>query len=161
MKLIGVDLYQHLLGSALRAARGEDVERWTPELHLGLSGSLPESWIPEADVRLTLYVRAARLGSEAEIDAFEEELVDRFGALPDPATELMTKLRIGVAARHARIGRIDAGPSAIALTPRRDFAGDGGAHGLTSKGERLLLAQALDDGPRIERVHALLEALAA
>ncbi|MGJ3627572.1 hypothetical protein AB5I41_12440 [Sphingomonas sp. MMS24-JH45] len=30
MKLIGIDLYQQLLEGALRTARGEAVERWTP-----------------------------------------------------------------------------------------------------------------------------------
>lgn len=161
MKLIGIDLYQHLLGRALRAARGEDVERWAPELNLGSAGSLPESWIPEADVRLTLYVRAARLVGDAEVDAFEEELVDRFGPLPEDAAALMAKLRIGIAARHARVGRIDAGPSAIALTPRRDFTGDARVHGLMRKDDRLLLVEALDEGARVERVQALLESLAA
>jgi transcription-repair coupling factor (superfamily II helicase) len=49
MKLIGLGLYQHLLGQALRVARGEIVEDWLPELHLGMSGRLPESWIPEEE----------------------------------------------------------------------------------------------------------------
>ena len=53
MKLIGVDLYQHLLEAALRAARGEAVERWTPELHLGVAGRLPDGWIPEAELRVS------------------------------------------------------------------------------------------------------------
>jgi transcription-repair coupling factor (superfamily II helicase) len=41
VKLIGLGLYQRLLGQALRAARGETVDDWTPELHLGLAGGLP------------------------------------------------------------------------------------------------------------------------
>lgn len=161
MKLIGVDLYQHLLGRALRVARGEEVERWTPELNLGTSGGLPNSWIPEADVRLTLYVRAARLADETEVDAFEEELIDRFGPLPTDAAALMARLRVGIAARHARVARIDAGPLAIALTPRKDFAGDGNAHGLVRKEDRLLLIEALTGDARIDRVQTLLDSLAA
>ncbi|MET0245151.1 MAG: helicase-related protein, partial [Sphingomonas sp.] len=123
MKLIGVELYQHLLGAALRRARGDTSDRWTPELNLGGSGTLPESWIPEADMRLTLYARVARLASEAEIDAFEEELIDRFGPLPEGAATLIAHVRLRVAAQHANVARVDAGPSAIALTPRADFAG--------------------------------------
>lgn len=159
MKLIGTDLYQHLLGVALRKARGEDFERWTPELHLGSAGALPDSWIPEADVRLSLYVRLARIQDDAGIDAFEDELVDRFGPLPPDAEALMTRARIRAAARMLDIARIDAGAAAIALTPRRGFAADAAAAGLTEKNGRLLLAEATDDAARSGRVRELLETL--
>ncbi|AQR74520.1 helicase-related protein [Sphingomonas sp. LM7] len=161
VKLIGIDLYQHLLGQALREARGEDSERWTPEINIGGGGALPEGWIPEPDLRLTLYLRLSRLDHDAEIDAFEEELADRFGPLPPETAELLAHARLRAAARHARVGRIDAGPSAIALTPRRDFTADAASHGLTMKNERLLLVEAVDPGSRVERVQSLLEDIAA
>lgn len=161
MKLIGIDLYQHLLGRALRTARGDAEEQWTPELNLGVAGELPESWIPEASVRLILYVRLSRLASEPEIDAFEEELIDRFGPLPDAAAAMMANARLRLAARAARVARIDAGPSAIALTPRRDFSADPAKARLTAKNERLLLIEAVDEDHRIDRTLALLEALTA
>jgi transcription-repair coupling factor (superfamily II helicase) len=161
MKLIGVDLYQHLLGVALRQARGEDVDDWTPELNLGVSGMLPETWIPEPDVRLTLYVRLGRIADDVALDAFEEELVDRFGPMPDSAASLLAHVRLRLAARNARIGRVDAGPSAIALTPRRDFAGEAASHGLVAKNDRLLLLEAIPDDRRLDRTQALLEELAA
>ena len=53
MRLIGVELYQQLLEGALRTARGETVERWSPELNLGVYGRLPDAWIPDEDIRLT------------------------------------------------------------------------------------------------------------
>lgn len=161
MKLIGIDLYQHLLGQALREARGEAVDRWTPELNLGPPGALPEDWIPEADIRLTLYVRLSRLVEEGEIDGFEEELIDRFGPLPDAAAALLAHARLRLVARTACVARVDAGPSAIALTPRSDFGGDAARHGLVAKNDRLLLVEETDAGQRFERVQSLLEALAA
>jgi transcription-repair coupling factor (superfamily II helicase) len=161
MKLIGLGLYQHLLGQALRVARGEKVEDWTPELQLGLSGRFPESWIPEEEVRINLYARIARLSSGAELDALAEELEDRFGALPDEANMLLELSRIRQLARIARIARVDAGPAAIALTPRADFSGDAKAALLEPKGDRLLLKQPSDaDEERLARVRDLLEALA-
>ena len=161
MKLIGIDLYQHLLGQALCEARGESLDRWTPELHLGAQGALPEDWIPEADTRLTLYVRLSRLVEESEIDAFEEELIDRFGPLPDAAAALLARARLRLAARAACVARIDAGPSAIALTPRPNFGGDAARHGLIAKDKRLLLVEVTNADERFERVQSLLEALAA
>jgi transcription-repair coupling factor (superfamily II helicase) len=157
MKLIGVDLYQFLLESAVRSARGEDVERWTPELHLGLDGRLPAEWIPDEELRVTLYARLARLADPEAIEHFAEELEDRFGALPEAAGTLLTVARIRASAKAARIARIDAGPGAIAFTPRRDFAGDTKAAGLTAKGDRLLLAERIEDaGKRLDRVAEML-----
>jgi transcription-repair coupling factor (superfamily II helicase) len=161
MKLIGIDLYQHLLGQALRAARGEPVDRWTPELNLGAQGALPPDWIPEADIRLTLYVSLSRLVEEREIDAFEEELIDRFGPLPEAAAMLMAHARLRLAARTACVARIDAGPSAIALTPRSDFSADAARHGLVARNDRLILAEATEIDQRFERVQTLMETLAA
>jgi transcription-repair coupling factor (superfamily II helicase) len=161
MKLIGTDLYQQLLGAALRQARGENVERWAPELHLGSAGAFPEDWIPEADIRLTLYVRLARIDSDAGLDTFEEELLDRFGPLPSQAEALMMHARIRLAARALHIARIDAGAAAIALTPRREFDADTGGAGLEEKNGRLLLREPTEDATRNDRVRALLDALAA
>jgi transcription-repair coupling factor (superfamily II helicase) len=161
MKLIGLGLYQHLLGQALRAARGEQVEDWMPELQLGLTGRLPESWIPEEEVRINLYARIARLSSGAELDALAEELEDRFGSLPEEAHMLLELSRLRQLARLARIARVDAGPAAIALTPRPDFAGDEEAARLEPKGERLLLKEPSEaDEGRLRRVRDVLEMLA-
>jgi transcription-repair coupling factor (superfamily II helicase) len=155
MKLIGVDLYQHLLGLALRSARGEEVAVWTPELNLGIEGRLPEDWIPEAEVRLTLYARLARLADEAALDGFEEELEDRFGELPEDARRLMTVARIRQLARVAGVARVDAGPGGIALTPYGKARLK--AEGLEAKGERYVLAERIEDAAeRAARVQALL-----
>ena len=158
MKLIGVDLYQFLLASAVRAARGEDVERWTPELHLGLEGRLPAEWIPDEELRVTLYTRLARLADPEEIEHFAEELEDRFGVPPPEAITLLTVARIRAGAKAAHIARVDAGPAAIALTPRRDFAGDAGAAGLEEKGGRWLCKERIEDAA--ERLHRVAELLA-
>ncbi|MDB5690546.1 MAG: box helicase [Sphingomonas bacterium] len=160
VKLIGVGLYQHLLGDALRTARGETVERWTPELNLGVSGSIPEEWIPEPEVRINLYARLARATDAEELDALAAEMEDRFGQLPDEVQTLFALARIRHLACPARIARIDAGPAAIAITPRRDFAGDVDAAGLKEKNGRLLLAREVSAGEaRIQAVSTLLERL--
>ena len=101
VKLIGVDLYQHLLESAVRQARGEVVDEWTPALNLGVGGRFPGCWIPEEDVRVGLAVRLARTADLSALDAFEEELADRFGELPDEARRVLGIARVRVLARAA------------------------------------------------------------
>ena len=160
MKLIGVDLYQHLLEGALRVARGEAAERWTPQLKIGIAGRLPEDWIPEADVRVALYGRLARLTETHQLDAFEAELEDRFGALPPAAEDLMTLARLRTMAHAACVAKVDAGPSAIALTPRADFAAAEAARFLEEKDGRWLLREALSEPrTRAERLATILETL--
>ncbi|WP_022681573.1 helicase-related protein [Sphingobium bisphenolivorans] len=157
VKLIGVDLYQHMLGAALRRARGEECERWMPEIHSGAEGCLPQSWIPEEPTRLGLYVRLARLSDASAIDAFEEELLDRFGPLPDAAETLLAQARLRLSAREAEIARIDAGEAAIALTPRGDKHAGCAKAGLEAKNGRWLLREPTDTAERLERVAELLE----
>jgi transcription-repair coupling factor (superfamily II helicase) len=117
LKLIGIDLYQHLLSQALREARGEAPEPAEPELRLGLAGRLPPDWIPEEEVRLALYLRLARLPDSGALDGFEAELADRFGELPEEAESLLALTRIRHLAKTAGVARIDAGPAAVAFTP--------------------------------------------
>ncbi len=158
MKLIGVDLYHHLLESALRSARGEVVDRWSPDLHLGHAGSLPPAWIPEVEVRIALYGRLARLTDPDALASFEAELEDRFGALPDEARMLLDIAAIRAMACVLKIARIDAGPAAIAFTPRRDFDAVIAHAELERKGDRLLLLDRIaDGGERVARVKQLLE----
>src|SRR3954469_26062042 len=58
VKVIGADLYRHLLGRALRLARGEaSGEESPPVLNLGIAGRIPEDYVPELEVRINLYAR--------------------------------------------------------------------------------------------------------
>ena len=155
-KLIGIDLYQYLLAHALRQARGEEVEVWTPELNLGLAGRLPDDWIPEIDTRLSLYARLSRIEDASALDAFEAELEDRFGAVPDAASALLLQARLRLLAKVAGVAKIDAGPAAIALTPKGKQAMPE-VDGLAEKNGRWLLAERLDDErARAERVAEVL-----
>jgi transcription-repair coupling factor (superfamily II helicase) len=146
MKLIGIDLYQHLLERAVREARGETLERWTPVINLGIGGRIPPDWIPEADTRLSLYLRLARLTTREELDAFEDELIDRFGEEPDEAATLLRIANVRTMARNADIAKVDGGPSAIAFTQRSEKTKKAVAEaGLVAKNERLLLQASIPE----------------
>ena len=161
MKLIGVDLYQFLLEAGLRAARGEPVDRWTPQLNLGVTGRWPAEWIPEEEQRITLYARLARVADHGALDALAAEVEDRFGPPPADARALLDLAALRLAAADAMIDRVDAGPAAIALSPHAGFAGDVAAAGLTEKNGRLLLPERIEDAAaRLDRVREVLDALA-
>lgn len=119
--LIGSALYQQLLESALLGARSEKAESLRPAaLNIGSLGTIPETYVPEAVVRINLYARLQRIAKRDDLDAFAEELEDRFGPLPEEVTQLITVTRIALAAGSIGVARIDAGPLGIALTARGD-----------------------------------------
>ena len=158
MKLIGVDLYQHLLGAAIRHARGEVVDEWTPALNLGVGGRLTPEWIPEEETRVGLYIRLGRITEVGGLETFEDELADRFGDLPEEAQRLLALARVRVLARAASIERIDAGPAAIAFTPRGKLKGTAD---LEERNGRLILKEAIDEPlDRVARVEVVLSDLA-
>ena len=162
MKLIGIDLYQHLLERAVREARGETLDRWTPVINLGIGGRIPPDWIPEADTRLSLYLRLARLTSREELEAFEDECADRFGAEPPEAAMLMRLARLRVLMRDANMAKLDAGPNAIAFTPRVEPTKKAIAEaGLVQKNGRLILEEKIAEAAdRLVRVEAILAGFA-
>jgi transcription-repair coupling factor (superfamily II helicase) len=115
VRLIGTDLYQHMLAHALRGETLDD--GWTPELNTGLTGVVPPEYVNEPEMRINLYARLARFDSEA-LDELEAEIEDRFGAMPEPVQNLLRLADLRQICRQLGIARIDAGPQAIALTFR-------------------------------------------
>ncbi|CAO4195261.1 MAG: DEAD/DEAH box helicase [Methylorubrum extorquens] len=114
VKLVGLGLYQHLLQLALRAAKGEAAEDWSPEVRIGLNGRVPADYIPEPEIRLSLYTRLLRLRAEAEIDALRDEIEDRFGPLPESVDALFTLARLRIGCLALGIVRLSGGPQGIA-----------------------------------------------
>ena len=123
---VGVELYQEMLRQAVDAAksgRGGDSEEatnpaWTPQINLGLEIRLPESYVPDLTVRLSLYRRIADLADPQATDILIAELVDRFGGLPDPVKNLFSVIELKQLCRLANVEKIDAGPKGLSLAFR-------------------------------------------
>jgi transcription-repair coupling factor (superfamily II helicase) len=169
MQMIGAALYHRLLDRAIRVAKGEPVEDASPpSIELGESGAIPTDHVPDAVTRINLYGRLARLGSVEEIDDFEDELQDRFGALPPELSLLLTQARLAALARTAGVREVSAGPKGIAV---RLSAGrvvdclkvvETLAPGSQLKDDRLIVPFASEAGPeRLGFVEKLLAAFAA
>ena len=110
---IGFQLYIEMLDRAVRSLKegkepnidiqipkGTEVLLHTPTL-------LPEAYCPNVHERLLIYKRLASTESIAEIQALEEELIDRFGILPEESKHLLTTHRLRVIGRGLDIDKID------------------------------------------------------
>ena len=85
IKEVGIELYQSLLKAAVEINSVEgslDIDEWSPQIQIGVSSKIPESYIEDVSLRLSMYRRIAVLKSEEEIEIIKQELVDRFGNLP-------------------------------------------------------------------------------
>jgi transcription-repair coupling factor (superfamily II helicase) len=114
---VGLDLYTRLLASAVERVRdehrhaGRDTsasgalalqpmpavqpeEPPTVSLDLPITAFLPEEYVPDDAVRLRLYQRMAASMTPGQIRDLRRELEDRFGALPEPAANLLEVLRL-------------------------------------------------------------------
>jgi transcription-repair coupling factor (superfamily II helicase) len=101
---VGYELYLRLMEEAISEVKGETVRAAPePELNLRLSGAIPESYMPETQMRLTLYKRFASVQDEEELEALAEETRDRFGVLPCEVQNLLTVIRVKMLAKRGWI----------------------------------------------------------
>ncbi|WP_112663473.1 transcription-repair coupling factor [Microvirga flavescens] len=131
IKEVGYELYQQMLEEAvaqLKAGIEEPTEdQWSPTISVGAPVMIPESYISDLQLRLGLYRRLSTLETDAEIDAFGAEMIDRFGPLPTEVDQLLKIMAIKVLCRRANVEKVDGGPKGIIVSFRdNSFANPNG-----------------------------------
>jgi len=122
IKEVGFELYQSMLEEAivnLKAGVAEPAaDRWSPQITIGMPVLIPEDYVADLAVRLSLYRRLADLDTDEEIDNFAAELRDRFGVLPDEVRYLFKVAAIKAYCRRANVEKVDAGPKGAVIAFR-------------------------------------------
>jgi transcription-repair coupling factor (superfamily II helicase) len=131
IKEVGYELYQQMLEEAVAALKAgveePAEEQWSPTIAIGAPVMIPEAYVSDLHVRLGLYRRLATLESDAEIDAFGAELIDRFGSLPEEVGQLLKIMAIKVLCRRANVDKVEGGPKGIIVSFRdKSFADPAG-----------------------------------
>lgn len=99
---IGFHLYCKMLKRTILAMQGKIPSISTDtKIEFMVDARLPEDYVNETSLRMEIYQRFGEAASEEEADAIWDEIKDRFGPPPEPATWLyhLTRLRI-FAGRH-------------------------------------------------------------
>ncbi|MBO0905679.1 transcription-repair coupling factor [Jiella sp. MQZ13P-4] len=126
IKEVGFELYQQMLEEAVAEMKGTEPEtsgQWSPQITLGTAVMIPETYVPDLQLRMTLYRRLADLTDAREIDGFGAELIDRFGPLPTEVEHLLKVVYIKALCRKANIEKLDAGPKGVVISFReKNFA---------------------------------------
>ena len=121
MQEIGFSLYSDMLNHAvkqLKAGKEPDLNAplgVTTEINLHVPALLTNAYCPDVHERLVLYKRLANAGTDDELDTLQEELIDRFGLLPEQGEALLACHRLRIAAKPLGISKIDASDSAVQL----------------------------------------------
>ncbi|MGF1462428.1 MAG: transcription-repair coupling factor [Maricaulaceae bacterium] len=121
IKDVGVELYQSMLEEAVASLKGEDVDEsrdWSPQINIGAAVLIPDTYVEDLDVRLSLYRRLSDLDTKADREAFAAELIDRFGPLPEEAEQLLRVVGIKAQCKRCGAAKIDAGPKGAVVTFR-------------------------------------------
>ena len=118
---VGFQMYTDMLNEAVRSLRqGKEPDLMAPlaatvDINLHTPALLPESYCGDVHERLTLYKRMASAEESIVLDDLQEELIDRFGKLPDPAQALMMSHRLRLWAKVVGINKIDASTDATII----------------------------------------------
>jgi transcription-repair coupling factor (superfamily II helicase) len=107
MEAVGFEYYMQLLDRAIRGLKGEPAEDENPEINLKVDLRVPEEYLPQVNLRLNLYKRLASVDGLEEIDRIREDIVDRFGPVPDSIENLLRYGAIKHLAKKLRLRSID------------------------------------------------------
>jgi transcription-repair coupling factor (superfamily II helicase) len=118
---VGFALYTELLEQAVAALKsGKPWNHEAPlkallEINLHAPALLPEDYCQDVHERLVLYKRLSHATTEDQLQALQEELLDRFGLLPRAAQVLLACHRLRIEGKPLGLRKVDAHAEAITL----------------------------------------------
>ncbi|MDI7258391.1 MAG: transcription-repair coupling factor [Thermodesulfobacteriota bacterium] len=114
---VGLEYYTQLMERTVRELRGEEViEEITPEIHFHLPAFIPETYVENPEERLRLYRRLSLSRSDEAMEMIREELVDRFGKIPEEVAHLLGVIRVKMLLTKLSIRKFEQTPSQMVLT---------------------------------------------
>ncbi len=114
---VGFSMYTDMLNTAVRALKaGEEPDLESPfdakcEVNLHTSALLPTDYCPDIHARLGMYKKLSHARDEDEIIGIQEELIDRYGKLPEAAQNLLSTHRLRLLAEPLGVIKLDASES--------------------------------------------------
>ncbi len=124
IKDVGIALYHHMLEEEImRIKSGEEkmsdapeIHEWSPQITTGIPIMIPETYVRDLGVRLGLYKRIGEIRDKDGILDMREELIDRFGQIPQEVENLLKTVEIKQLCFAANIEKIDAGAKGVLIT---------------------------------------------
>lgn len=125
IKEVGYELYQSMLEEAIMDAKAGGLadarpRDLSPQITVDAPILIPESFVPDLDLRMGLYRRLNEVEDKRGIDEFAAEMIDRFGKLPEETENLLLLIEAKLNAKRACIAKIDVGPKGALVSFHED-----------------------------------------
>ncbi|MBS2015266.1 MAG: transcription-repair coupling factor, partial [Deltaproteobacteria bacterium] len=118
---VGLDMFCSMLDEAVHELRGEPVVHDVdPELSFDVTALLPDDYVSDVGVRLSLYKRLASAIDEAQVGELAIEMEDRFGPPPPEAKCLVRLMTLKCELRKLRVLGCEAHARSVTLHLRDD-----------------------------------------
>jgi transcription-repair coupling factor (superfamily II helicase) len=118
---VGFEMFCRMLDDAVHELRGEAiVHEVDPELSFDVEALLPEAYVTDVGVRLSLYKRLASAHDESHVADIASEMEDRFGAPPEDAKRLVQLMALKTELRRLRVLGCEANRKVVKLYLRDD-----------------------------------------
>lgn len=104
MEAVGYEMYCKLLDEAVRELQGEKViEEVDTQIDLKITAYIPSDYIENQNQKIETYQDIANLEKEEQISEIIDELIDRYGEIPEEVTNLIEIARIKILARSLKV----------------------------------------------------------
>ncbi len=110
---VGFDLYSQMLAEEIQKRKvtmlGEQdlkANDWNTTIDLSIDAYLPSDYIYDSIQKIEIYKKVAAVSSFDDIAELEDELLDRFGELPEAVTQLMQVARLKLYGKRYGIEQI-------------------------------------------------------
>jgi transcription-repair coupling factor (superfamily II helicase) len=169
---VGFDLYCRLLEQSVQELRGLKVEEEvSTSINLNLDIRIPEDYIPDQSQRLRMYKRISSARDTGELEALQQEMIDRFGRYPHQVENLFRYARLRQYALELQIQSIERSRDQIffrmldhsKVSPERllKLVGRNRRASFSPQGLLTLEAEDLPPAELFEAIHRILDAIRA
>ena len=104
---IGYDMYNKLLNEVVKEMKGEKVEEEEEiTIDLNISSYIPEEYIEDSAQKIEIYQDIAGAKTEEDIQNIIDEIIDRYGEMPEEVYNLLEIARIKNLCRKANVTKL-------------------------------------------------------
>ena len=107
MEQVGYDTYCKLLDEVMKETQGIQVqEEKDVQIDLNISSYIPDDFIKDSSQKIEIYQNIALCRTEEDIQNVIDEIIDRYGKMPDELENLIEIVRIKELSRKVSIAKI-------------------------------------------------------
>ena len=103
---VGLSLFSSMINRSIKLLEGVDETYEDFEVKIGENGFIPETFIPQTEVRLEIYKKFSSVKNINSLNQLIKELEDRFGSIPEDIKTLINLTHIRIESSNLLITKI-------------------------------------------------------